>query len=215
MTPDTPTQRFLAGLDACQDACAWVAGRDLATAWAACKRGDWMLWLVGRTIAGGPWSDERRPLVGAAVRCARLALPIYEARYPGDRRVSDCLDAFGRWAAGEDVPREVLIAARRAVDDAAAAAAAAAAASAAVDDATSASSAAADAADDAADDAAYAYAYAYAYAAADAADDAAYAAAYAYAYAAADAERQRALARCADICREAWPMCPVSLPEAP
>jgi hypothetical protein len=185
--PDTLTQRFLAGLDACDDARAWIADRDLATAWAECKRGDWMLWLTGQTIAGGPWSDERRPLVGAAVRCARLALPIYEARYPGDRRVSDCLDAFGRWAAGEDVPREVLIAARRAVDDAAAAAAAAA--SAAVDDATYASSAAA-----------------------GAADDAAHAAAFASAYAAAEAERQRALAQCADICREVWPTCPVALP---
>jgi hypothetical protein len=185
--PDTLTQRFLAGLDACDDARAWIADRDLATAWAECKRGDWMLWLTGQTIAGGPWSDERRPLVGAAVRCARLALPIYEARYPGDRRVSDCLDAFGRWAAGEDVPRDVLIAARRAAAAA-----------------RSAAAAAADAAADAADAAAYA------------ADAAAYAAAAAaYAAEAADAERQRALAQFADICREVWPTCPVSLLEAP
>ena len=56
-----------------------------------------MLWLVGRTTPSAPWSEERKPLVRSAVRCARLALPVYKARYPGDDRVRRCLDTAEAW----------------------------------------------------------------------------------------------------------------------
>jgi hypothetical protein len=172
----------LSGLGACREALEWVeAGgyTDLDSAWAACPRGDWCLWLHGRVTPSAPWSDERKPLVAAAVACARLALPVYAARYPGSDRVRRCLDVTEAWCRGEATAGEVREARRGAYADAAAAAYAFDAAAAAAD---------ADAA---------------AFAAAFAAADAAFAAA-----AAAAAERARVLRECADIARAMLP-CPV------
>lgn len=101
-------------LGACDDAVAWAKNYDsLEAAWAACDRGDWMLWLVGRTSASEPWSDARKPLVACCVEVAREVLPIYEAQYPDDSTVRDCLDLFARWASGEQIARDALVAARR------------------------------------------------------------------------------------------------------
>jgi hypothetical protein len=94
----------------------------LEQAWAACERGDWMMWLAARcepVCSSAPWSDERRPLVRAAVACARLALPAFEAHHPGDNRVRDCLDTTARWCEGLATAEEVM----RARETAAAAAA--------------------------------------------------------------------------------------------
>ena len=55
-------------LHACSDAIEWARKQpSLAVAWAACERGDWMLWLIGRLDASPPWSDERKPLVRCTV----------------------------------------------------------------------------------------------------------------------------------------------------
>ncbi|MFA7250084.1 MAG: putative immunity protein [Dehalococcoidia bacterium] len=180
----------LVKLNACSEATEWARTQpDLATAWSECQRGDWMLWLAGK-LAGPVGDPRRRLLVGAAAECARLALPLFEAKRPGDGRVRACLDTCDRFAAGDEA---VTIADLRAAAYAAYAAAAAAA------DAYAAYAAAAAAADAAADaDAAYA---------ADAADaaDAAYAADAADA---ADAARVATLAQCADIVRRWYPAAP-------
>ena len=82
-------------LGACGDAVAWAAGfPDLGAAWAACERGDWMLWLAGR-VSDKPMSDARRPLVLAACECARLALPHVRA---GDDRPLRAIEMAERWA---------------------------------------------------------------------------------------------------------------------
>ena len=66
----------LRNLRACREAVAWCETQpDLATAWATCESGDWLLWLVGRTTTSAPWSEERKPLVRCAVECAALARP--------------------------------------------------------------------------------------------------------------------------------------------
>lgn len=71
-------------LHACADAQVWIDTQpDEATAWQACDRGDWMLWLIGKQ-SGPPESDGRKKLVLCACECARLALPIFEKRKPGD-----------------------------------------------------------------------------------------------------------------------------------
>jgi hypothetical protein len=44
--PDTPTQRLLARLDACDDARTWVGERDAETAWTECPKGDWLLFVL-------------------------------------------------------------------------------------------------------------------------------------------------------------------------
>jgi hypothetical protein len=67
---------------------------DLPAAWAACERGDWLLWLAARLAR----SDvERRAVVGAAADCARLAL----AGLPrADLSFRAAIDAAEAWAVG-------------------------------------------------------------------------------------------------------------------
>ena len=127
----------LVELHACREAVEWAKGYpSLRAAWKACKRGDWMLWLIGLTEPSAPWSEERGVLVRIAVEGAMLAPPC-----PDEYEVSRqwCIDALLRWYDGED-NRDEVVASR---DAACASASAAAAAYAAIyaDDAVSAYSA--------------------------------------------------------------------------
>ena len=180
--------RQLKAIGACEKAVVWAKDyKTLHSAWKACERGDWMLWLCGNMEGKKGW-PTRRQIVLVACDCAELALPIYEKKYPNDKRVRECIEVTRKWANGEATIKEVRQA-RSAAADAAAYAAAYAAADAA--------------------DAAYAAAYA---AAAAAYADAAYADAAAYAadavatyaaYAAyADDARLRTYKQCADFCRK-------------
>lgn len=93
----------IADLGACSDALDWLRTEDhqtLEAAYAACPRGDWLLWLHGRLTASSPWSDERKPLARAAMECARLALPIYETR-TGRTDVRSASDVILAWTRGE------------------------------------------------------------------------------------------------------------------
>ena len=106
----------LAELNACSEAVRYAEQHpDLETAWAKCERGDWMLWYAGKK-SGDIGSLGRRKLVGAAAECARLALPIFEKRYPDDKRVRECIEACEGYARGEVSDSEL----RRARIDAAA-----------------------------------------------------------------------------------------------
>ncbi len=159
----------------------------IEAAWAACKRGDHMLWLCGE-VAGPPGDDSRRPLVLAACDCARLVLHLVKE---GEDRPRIAIETAEAWArGGEDAP--TLEQVRIDADADAAASAYFAAASAFAAAASSAAAAA-----DAAADAAYADA-ADAYFAADAA-------AYSAARTAYSAARTATLAKCADIVRKHYP----------
>jgi len=108
--------------DACKDALAWlgtIATTPIALAYRDCPRADWLLWLAGRL------GVERIRIVLAACACAELALPIYEARYPGDARPRRCIDVTRAWCRGEATLEDVREARQDAYADAAAAAAAA------------------------------------------------------------------------------------------
>jgi hypothetical protein len=175
--------------DACTSAVEWARSQpDYATAWAACQRGDWLLWLVGRMAAGEPFSARRKPIVRAAARCAALALPYVQDEYVEGVCLST-IQACVAWTEGEATDEETQEAAYAA--DAAYAAAAAYAASAASAYAAYASAASAASAYAATDDAAYAYA----------ASAASAASAYAASATAAVAARARILAQCADLVR--------------
>ena len=116
----------LRSLGACSEAVEWAFGQaDEETAWSFCKRGDWMLWLIGKT-AGDPWSDSRKPLVLVACECARFALP-----YTKDPRVLKCIETSEAWTKGEATIEEVRNAAANAYAAAAASASSYAAATAA------------------------------------------------------------------------------------
>ena len=190
--------RFLTKLGACSDAVAWVDGQpDAATAWAACERGDWMLWLLCR-LAGPPESDSRRTLVLAACACARLSLWCVR---PGETRPLASIETAERWARKTggvtlDMVRDAAYtaaAARAAYTPAPAAAAYAAAAYAAYTA-----------------DADYT-AEAPSRAAAFSAAAPARAAAAAAAYTAADYARAKTLKSCADIVRGFYPNAPVEV----
>ena len=176
--------RHMSRLDACEEATEWVQGlpadMPASDAWQRCERADWLLWLAGRAEV------DRKLVVLVACDCARLALPIWQKRYPEDGRVPACIDTVERWTRGEATIEDVR-AARRAAYDAAAYADAAA-----YDAAAYAAAAAYDAA--------YAAVYAAAAAAAAAAYDAA-AAAYDAAAAARRAQRASTLRQCADLTR--------------
>ena len=133
-------------LGACRDAIKWARTYpSRQKAWDACERGDWMLWILGKTCK--PNSPQHRKIVLAACRCARLSL-----RYvvKGKKRPLAAIVAAEQWARKKIGLSEVLAAADAAGYAAGAAYAAAGAAYAAAD----------------------AAAYAAAYAAADAVADA-------------------------------------------
>jgi hypothetical protein len=120
----------LVEMDACEEAVWWARGyASPQAAWAACERGDWMLWLAGR-LAGEPHSAARKRLVLAACACVRLALE-YVPR--GEARPRTAVETAERWARDEGgvTLQDVRAAAAAAYAAAAAAAAAYASASAA------------------------------------------------------------------------------------
>ncbi len=135
-------------LGACKDAVIWAFEQEnLEKAWQNCERGDWMLWLAGKTA--GPSGDTRRKkLVLAAVECAELSISYVRA---GENRPAKALRIARDWAIGG----------KSTLEDVKSAAAAAYASAAAADANASAAAAAyvayvASAAADDADDAAYA-----------------------------------------------------------
>jgi hypothetical protein len=99
MTTTQTWTTWLTEMNACRDAVQWAqAYPTFADAWAACSRGDWMLWLVGRTLGREPESAGRRRLVACACQCARLALP---HRAAGETRLLQVIEMAERWASGD------------------------------------------------------------------------------------------------------------------
>jgi hypothetical protein len=124
-------QQQLVRLNACHEAGEWAGNYEtLPAAWAACDRGDWMLWLCGKMIGKEGWPTHQA-IVLAACDCAELALPSYEQRYPADPRVRDCLAVTRQWAVANATIEAVKVAADAAYAARAAAYAAARAAHAA------------------------------------------------------------------------------------
>src|SRR5579885_1642287 len=115
---ETKLQNRLKRLGACEEAVKWVADRDFAAAWTECQRADWMLWLCGWMAGKAGW-PTREQIVLVCCRIAEDALPIYEEKYPNDKRVRECIEVTRRWAKGKATIEEV----RKARDAARAAAA--------------------------------------------------------------------------------------------
>ena len=95
--------RILEAFEACDEARDWVATQpDAATAWAACPRGNWLVWLLGELHVRG--ALYRQTLVLAACACAETALCHVAA---GDDRPRLAIEAARRWARGEATVEEV------------------------------------------------------------------------------------------------------------
>jgi len=167
------------------DAKKWARRKpSAAAAWRDCKRGDWMLWIIGR-LSGKPGSRRRKRLVLCLCDCADLTRP-----YWCDGTPAETLRVARAWARGKKVTLAQVRAAAGAAWVAAGAAAWAA---------TRAGAAAAEAAATAAEvavDAAEAAAAAWAAGVAESAEVAAWAA---------GADETTVLAQCADIVRRHYP----------
>jgi hypothetical protein len=159
-------------LGACGDAVEWVADRTEKQAWAECKRGDWMMWLIKKSHPKKVSLAYRKKLVLCACDVAETSLK-YVAK--DEKRPAEAIRIARAWANGEKVTLKEVEAAANAAYAAANAANAAYAAYAAAYAAYAANAA------NAANAAYAAYAAAYAAYAANAANAAyaAYAAAYA------------------------------------
>ena len=142
----TKLHTLLKKLGACNEAIAFAHGKELAEAWAACERPDWMMWLCANMMHKRGWPTHQQ-VVLCACDCAETVLPIFEGKYPQESSPRVAIETARKWVNGEASLEEV----RDAADAGAAAAANAA-------------------------DAVYAAAYAAASAAADAAYTAVYAA---------------------------------------
>ena len=118
--------RQLKAIGACKEAVLWAKDyKTLRSAWEACERVDWMLWLCAKMEGKKGWST-RQQIVLVACDCAELVLPIYEKKYPDDKRVRNCIEVTRKWANGKATIEEVRQARRAAYAAYAAAAAAAA-----------------------------------------------------------------------------------------
>ena len=84
-------------LGACNEAVkaahSYKTSQDL---WKDCKRGDWMLWLIGH-FANEPWSEKRKKLTLASCECARLVWDLMS------KASQKCIEIFERWGSGEDI----------------------------------------------------------------------------------------------------------------
>jgi hypothetical protein len=90
----------LVPLGACTEAVSWARTQpDYETAWAACERGDWLIWLADRL------REDRRTIVRAACACARLALRYVPA---GDDRPLRAIEAAEGWCDG-NVTLEIVV----------------------------------------------------------------------------------------------------------
>ena len=114
-------------LGACQEAVEWAKQfNNIQEAWNNCKRGDWMLWLLGKQ-AGSPRSKSRKELVLIACKCARLALKYIPKN---EKRPLIAIKTAEKWVKGKATLQEVRTNADAAAHAAHAAAAAYAAAAA-------------------------------------------------------------------------------------
>jgi len=93
---------------ACLEAAEWCkTQRSFASAWKNCKRGDWMLWILGRQ-ATEPESASRKRLVLCACALARTALKHVPA---GEARPRLAIETAEKWARGEATIKQVRTAA--------------------------------------------------------------------------------------------------------
>lgn len=111
----TELDSLLKRIGACEDAREWAKTQpDLQTAWANCKRSDWMLWLLSKTTVDK--NDPRFRIIACDFAEAVLYL-VPE----GENRPRKAIEVVRRFALGEATRKE-LADARAAAKDAASAA---------------------------------------------------------------------------------------------
>ena len=111
----------LQNIGACSQAVEWCKNhKSMQSAWDNCERGDWMAWLLGRTVKKN--SKAHKKLVLVACKIARDVLYLIPSK---EKRPLIAIETAEKWCRGEATTEEVRAAADAAADAAAAAAAAA------------------------------------------------------------------------------------------
>ena len=98
-------KELLKNKNACKEAIDWAEGKSLEEVWNTCHRGDWMLWLAGKT---GWWSDRELSL--AKGKCAETVIHLMK-----DERSRAAVKAAIDYGEGK-ISREELAAAAAAAD---------------------------------------------------------------------------------------------------
>lgn len=89
---------LLESKNACMCALKWVNGKGAKSAWEKCNRPDWLFWICGQL------GVERKQIVLAACKCARLALKFVKK---GEDRPRICIETTEAWCAGKATVEEV------------------------------------------------------------------------------------------------------------
>ena len=107
-SPRSAWVALLVALDACKEALAWAralpATTSPETAYLACERGDWILWLFGELHKRG--AVTRQTLVLAVCAAARTALVHLKGR-PAEAAALASIETTERWCRGEATLDEV------------------------------------------------------------------------------------------------------------
>ena len=92
-------EKYLKKLGACKEAREWAASYStLQEAWDACENGSWMLWLVAKRAGGEAWSNERKPVLAAALDCAETVKHLWPEKSAA--RIAGAVDVLRQWIAG-------------------------------------------------------------------------------------------------------------------
>jgi hypothetical protein len=147
---NTKENNWLKKNKACKEAVEWLQSFEtIKEAWLVCERGDWMMWYLKKKLL------TKKQAVELAILFAERVLPIFEVKYPDDKRPRLAIEAAKEWLKNPTAKNKKAYAAY-AYAYAAYAAYAAACAAAAADDAAAAAAASDAACAAAASDDAYA-----------------------------------------------------------
>lgn len=91
-------------LKACDAAVVWLEENQFASldkAWQACERGDWMLWLIGRTMNHDDEAQLRK-LTLAKARCSKLVVHLMK-----DERSRNAVEVAEQFGLGNATRQEL------------------------------------------------------------------------------------------------------------
>lgn len=101
---------ILKSMNACDDAIEWLEKQSrYEQSWRDCHRGDWMLWLIKKTLDGS--DDSHRKFTMAKARCARTVLHLMR-----DERSKKSVLVAERYGEGKATLEELKAAADSAYD---------------------------------------------------------------------------------------------------
>lgn len=88
------TEEQLLALNPCPEGLAFaeLCNFDFVKIWHTCPRGDWLLWLLHKTN-----NITKKQAVHIAIEFAQATLPLFERKYPDDRRPRKAIEAAQNW----------------------------------------------------------------------------------------------------------------------